>query len=99
MIALTIKPMTKRARAMYFKVKLPLSTAKYSIPYRIAPTMDKRTNANRMFLLFIQSLLHQIGIGQSDIISITAAATITTISIMLTNVNAFFENLFCLYSP
>ena len=43
--------------------------------------------------------IRQIGICQSDIISITAVATITTASIMLTNVNAFFENLFCLYSP
>lgn len=46
MIALIAKPMTKSARAMYRKVKLPLSMAKYSIQYRIAPTTAKRTDAN-----------------------------------------------------
>ena len=37
---------TKRARAMYFKVKLPLSMTKYSMQYRIAPTTDSSTKAN-----------------------------------------------------
>lgn len=53
-------------------------------------------NSNNFVKFFA---VQQIGIGQSDIISITAVATIATASIMLTKVNAFFENLFCLYSP